>query len=267
LAQRDGALRGIASTADLNRVPPPASFSVDASLHNVAIAVVCIGIVVGVRIAVTIVIIIVIAVRSEAAERKSAPKAMAKTTAMKATAMKPAAMKTTGHAAAVETAASEAATMKSAAAEATAVKSATAAKATTAVATAAKATASAVATAAAAATAATSARQRHRWRNQGHGCDCQKCDHRFAQHHRSSSVKGIAPSQGAHIGASKDLEIRYSTPREQMPIKSFFMSGSLAAKTRPAKTAFLRLRSEPRRRSAASTAAVRSKKIDDSTCE
>jgi hypothetical protein len=84
----------------------------------------------------------------------------------------------TTKAAAMEAASTEAATMEAATAEAAAVTTAHAATA-------------AVATTTTAATATT--RQRHRWRSQANGRNCQQRDNRFAQHNHSPS-ETLAPN-------------------------------------------------------------------------
>jgi hypothetical protein len=92
----------------------------------------------------------------------------------------------TTEAAAMEAAAMEAATTKAATVEAATAEAAAVATAHTA--TAHAATAVATATAAPAAT-----RQRHRWRSQANGRNCQQRDHCFAQHNHSPS-ETLAPN-------------------------------------------------------------------------
>jgi hypothetical protein len=89
----------------------------------------------------------------------------------------------TTEAAAMEAATTKAATVEAATAEAAAVATAHAATAH-----AATAVATATATAAPAAT-----RQRHRWRSQANGRNCQQRDHCFAQHNHSPS-ETLAPN-------------------------------------------------------------------------
>jgi anti-sigma regulatory factor (Ser/Thr protein kinase) len=111
------------------------------------------------------------------------------TAAMKFTATKsfshPATTETASHPATVE--ATEAAAMKAPATKAASVEAATAEAA-------AVAAAHAATTAVATATTATAAtRQRHRWRSQANGRNCQQRDNRFTQHHHSPS-ETLAPN-------------------------------------------------------------------------
>jgi hypothetical protein len=90
-------------------------------------------------------------------------------------------------AAAAKTTASKAASVEAAATKTAAVETATAAKATAMAASTAKAAATAVAS------ASTSARQRHRWRNQAQGGNRQQRDQTLAHHNHSPS--DLAPNR------------------------------------------------------------------------
>jgi hypothetical protein len=172
------------STAHLTGLQAPAMLSVHAALDHIAIAVVSVQIAGVIRIiAIRIVVIVVIRVEAEgetspeAAIMKSTESTAAKSTSMETTAT----MESASDAAAMETASSETATVKAAtvetaAAHAAAVKTATAAPKAAAAHAAPVATTSTKAAAAPVATATTSSAatsQRHRWRNQANGRNCQ----------------------------------------------------------------------------------------------
>jgi hypothetical protein len=174
-SSRSASIYNNRSSAHLAGLQAPPMLGVHAAVDHVATAVVSVGIaggiwIIAIRIVVSVVVIV--AVRVEAEAETSPEVAIMKSTAAKFTTTKSTSVETTSHAATMETAShaaameppsSEAATMEAAAAHA-AAKTATPVAA---------AKAAAHATPVATATATTTTGQRHRWRHQANGCNCQ----------------------------------------------------------------------------------------------
>jgi hypothetical protein len=182
----------------INRLPDAAAGASHACVHAspnyVATAVVLVPIAVGVRviatrISVRVTVGVVVIRVAEAESEAAAPEvAITESTTTEFTATtKFTATKSFSHPATTETAShpATAETTEAAAMEAATTKAAT-------VATAHAATAHA-ATAAVATATATTTRQRHRWRSQANGRNCQQRDNRFAQHNHSPS-ETLAPN-------------------------------------------------------------------------
>jgi hypothetical protein len=148
----------------------------------------------------------------------------------------------TMEAAASHAAAAEAATAAAghAAAMETAAATATKAAATHAASTAVAATAATTHTAATTATTAsstTAASQRHCWRNQGNGRNCQQCDHRLAQHNHSPSRISLPTTTLLQVAIVLENRYRlrqhcYSTLREPSLIKFKFSEQVVRAASR-----------------------------------